>query len=272
MKSKLILSLAALSTMLWAAEAQAQHQSGSYAVELLINGAPQPVYSSGGQSFVAGAYGAAYQIRVNNRSGRRIEAVVAIDGRDVVTGQPVHPRRHRGYIIQPWSSASIDGFRSSTATVAAFRFSSIPESYAWRTGTSWGIGTVRVWIFEEEAPPPMIGIPTLPYGGAPGAPSARNAPSADAAEGAPQAMGTAYGEQRYSPVAYTSFVRSSRRAASLLGLRYNSREMLQSAGIIPVYNPYPYPVVYPEYYPTYSPGPFAPPPPNYNPPRHVYRW
>lgn len=267
MNSKLfVLSLAALTILAWASEARAQHQSGPYEVQILINGVPQPVYSHGGQSFVAGAYGAAYQIRVHNRSGGRIEAVVAVDGRDVVTGQPVRPRRHRGYIVQPWSSVGIDGFRSSTASVATFRFSTIPDSYAWRTGTSWGIGTIRVWVFQEEAPPPVVVAPTLPYGGAaPGAPRASRAPSADAESGAPQAMGTAYGEQRYSPVAYTSFTRSSRRASSVLGLRYNSREMLQAAGIIPVYY-HPYPQPYPHPVVVYPNTPFAPPPP----PRRIY--
>jgi hypothetical protein len=266
MDSKLVASsVVVVALCCWSPVARAEHQSGPYSVEIVMNGVPQPVYAHGAQSFVAGAYGAAYEIRITNQSGRRIEAVVAVDGRDVVTGQPVRPHHQRGYIIQPWASASIDGFRSSTATVAAFRFASIPESYAWRTGTSWGIGTIRVWIFEEEAPPPVVYAPTLPYGGAPGS-AGRAAPSAS--EAAPQAMGTAYGEQRWSPVAYTSFVRSSYRASTVLGLRYNSREMLQAAGIIPMYSPVqPASWVYPQ------PGPFAPPPPNYEyTPRRVYVW
>ncbi len=240
MKLRLVFALAALTIIVWSNEAQAEHQRGSYSVDVLINGAPQQVHMHNGRSFVAGAYGASYQIRVHNRSGRRIEAVVAVDGRNVVNGQPIRPRRHRGYIIPPWGSTTIDGFRSSNATVAAFRFGTIPESYAWRTGTANGIGTIRVWVYEERAPRPVIGIPTLPYGGAaPGrrhAPNASGADAAEAAPSAPQAMGTTYGEQRYSPVAYTSFVRRSRRAQAVLGIRYNSRQMLQAAGIIaPVY-------------------------------------
>ena len=83
------------------------------------------------------------------------------------------------------------------------------------------------------------------------------------AESAPQAMGTEYGEQRWSPVSYTTFVRSSSRASAALGVRYNSYEMLAAAGII---SPLPYS---PVYYPCAGPygcvpsGPFAPPPPPY---------
>ncbi len=247
-------------------EALASNQAGAYSVDIVMNGVAQPVHLHGGQAFIAGAYGSAYQIRVHNRSGRRIEAIVAVDGRDVITGQPVNPRRHRGYIINPHASTAIEGFRSSTASVAAFRFATIPQSYAWRTGTSWGIGTVRVWIYEENAPI-VRHQPIMPYGtGRPRA--SRSAPGArgDAAEAAPQAMGTEYGEQRWSPVSYTTFQRRSRRANARLGLRYNSYEMLASAGIIaPVYHPYPTPVCYG--YRCGQPS-FAPPPP----PRRVYVW
>lgn len=250
-------------------EAQASNTQGAYSVEILTNGAQQPVYQHGGQSYVAGSYGAAYQIRVHNRSGRRIEAVVAVDGRDVVTGQPINPRRHRGYLVAPFSNSTIDGFRSSTSSVAAFRFSTIPESYAWRTGTSWGIGTIRVWVYEERAPV-VVHPPTLPYGA--GRPRAsRSAPSGGdmSAEAAPQAMGTSYGEQRWSPVSYSSFHRRSRGANAVLGLRYNSYQMLAAAGIIAP-TPVPSPVVCHPYYgcPTPRPG-FAPPPP-VNVPRRVY--
>jgi hypothetical protein len=242
----------------WAATAEASHQAGPYSVEILVGGVPQPVHYSGGQSFVAGSYGSAYEIRVHNHSGRRIEAVVAVDGRDVISGDPVSPRRHRGYLIGPYGSTSVQGFRTSTAQVATFRFSSIPESYAWRRGSSWGIGTVRVWVFEESRPV-VVPLPRqLPHGA--GRPRAsRSAPSADlgmAAEAAPQAMGTAYGEQRWSPVSYTSFARRSRRAQAVMGIRYNSWDMLAAAGIVHAPQP-----IYPACPGCYQPTHFAPPPP-----------
>lgn len=256
----ILATLLVLTISLTAAEARASNHSGPYSVEIIMNGVSQPVYSQGSQAFVAGSYGSAYQIRVTNRSGRRIEAVVAVDGRDVVTGQPVRPRQHRGYIIAPYGSTSIDGFRSSTASVAAFRFATIPQSYAWRTGTSWGIGTIRVWVFEERRRMVRRHPPMLPNG-APSA-SARRGGRDMAAESAPQAMGTQYGEQRWSPVSYTTFVRSSSRPQRTLGIRYNSYEMLAAAGIIA---PAPYvPVNVPcgggYCYPNTQ---FAPPPPPY---------
>lgn len=258
---------ASLITFCFAAQAEASNHQGPYSVELLMNGVSQPVYNHNGQAFVAGAYGHAYQIRVRNHSGRRIEAVVAVDGRDVITGQPVNPRHHRGYLVPAMSSTTIEGFRSSTQTVATFRFSTIPQSYAWRTGTSWGIGTIRVFIFEER-PRPVIVAPPGPFG----ARSPRSSAQGDA-EAAPQAMGTSYGEQRWSPVHTTQFLRRTSSPNRYLGLRYNSYQMLAAAGIIA---PPPPPVVhYPQpycqgYCPVVIPGPFAPPPPPPIQPIRIY--
>ena len=249
----------------WSTPAAASHQWGPYTVDILIDGVPQPVYSSRGESFVAGSYGSSYEIRVHNQSSSRIEAIVAVDGRDVISGQPVSPQRHRGYIIGPYGQTSVNGFRSSTSQVATFRFSSVPESYAWRTGTSWGIGTIRVWVFEEAPPPSWSAPPVMPYGAMDeGSPSGRgSAPSRSRsaeAPSAPQAMGTAYGEQRWSPVSYTTFVRRSSHPTAVMGIRYNSWEMLAAAGIVSSMPPV-QPVTCSGCWP--QPGPFAPPPPPY---------
>lgn len=265
----------------WTDEAWASHRAGPYEVEILVDGLPQPVHPSGGQSFIAGTYGAAYEIRVHNRTGGRIEALVAVDGRDVISGDRISTRRHRGHLVEPYDSVSIRGFRSSTARVATFRFSSIPESYAWRRGSAWGIGTVRVWVFEEARPArlPMPlphvarrhqdGYYRAPEARAPGsrghgsaAPRARR--GGRGAESAPQAMGTSYGEQRWSPIGYTSFARHSSRPQAVLGLRYNSWKMLAAAGIVGRPHRYPVLVGYTE---SYAPGPFAPPPPPW---RHAH--
>ena len=255
----------------FAAKAEASHAQGPYSIDVLVEGVPQPSLVSGGQTFVVGVLGASYEVRVHNQSGRRIEALVAVDGRDVITGQPIDPRSHRGYLVSPWDTVSIDGFRSSSSSVATFRFSTIPRSYAWRTGTAWGIGTIRAWVFEEAAPP-LVRPRMLPYGGddgfgqppTSGDSRAGSAPSASA----PRDMGTEYGEQRWSPVGYTVFRRQSGHANAILGVRYQSRDALIAAGILhPTWYepPYPYEPSYP-YAPFpvwYSPRPYPPPPPGY---------
>ena len=57
----------------------------------------------------------------------------------------------RGYIVEPFTSMVVEGWRTSEETVAAFRFSALEDSYAERTGRARNIGVVGVAFFREES-------------------------------------------------------------------------------------------------------------------------
>src|SRR3954468_12801775 len=71
-----------------------RHQAGNYEVEVLVDGVPVPTSAPRGETFVMGQIGERYLVRVSNHSGRRIEAVVSVDGRDVIDGKPGDFRRN----------------------------------------------------------------------------------------------------------------------------------------------------------------------------------
>jgi hypothetical protein len=87
---------------------------------------------------------------------------VSVDGRDVVDGKPADFRGKRGYLVPAWGSVDIDGWRISHAEAAAFRFSSVPDSYAARTGSAREVGVVGVAIFPERHIPPPVIYPRRP--------------------------------------------------------------------------------------------------------------
>lgn len=90
---------------------------------------------------------------IRNLTNQRIEVVTAVDGRDVINGQPTRPDIHRGYVLNPYAYVDITGFRTSQHSVAAFRFSSISSSYAARMGGPiYDIGSIRVSVFREHQP------------------------------------------------------------------------------------------------------------------------
>src|SRR5688572_701947 len=65
------------------------HDRGAgYEVTVLVEGAPAQTYHHDGGTFILGQLGARYTLRVANHTGRRIEAVVSIDGRDAIDGRP----------------------------------------------------------------------------------------------------------------------------------------------------------------------------------------
>lgn len=265
------------------AAASAQDRGHGYSVVLEDDaGRPLRTFSHRGERFVLGTMGERYNIRVRNHTGRRVEAVVTVDGRDVLTGDVGEFVRARGYVIEPYGSVRIEGFRQSFERVAAFRFSRPGQSYSSRMGTPENVGVIGVALFPEREPPRRAAIARpapAPYeggssrgreapsgrgeakrGAAPSAPSSSAEASADIGRlGAPRDnLGTAYGESRESAIREVRFVRANAtRPTALLTLRYDDREGLLARGI-EVDGPRPRPM---PHHPDPFPRRFAPPPP-----------
>jgi hypothetical protein len=240
------------------------------------DGSPLETFAHRGRYYVLGNRGERYIVRITNPTAQRVEAVVSVDGLDVIDGESGDLRK-RGYIVQPYGEVRIEGFRTSTSDVATFRFSSVGASYAGRKGKARNVGVVAVAVFAERAAPPEREIVIDEYhryrdhrryrGESSDAPAkSAPAPSADArssageADHAPRAglgagsegaasrsddgygrapesrpgLGTEFGEQRYSAVSYTRFVRASDRPVAIAELRYNNASGLMALGI-PIY-------------------------------------
>lgn len=114
------------------------------------HGAELPTYWQGQSLYVAGQVGQRYSIRLTNNTGERVEAVVTVDGRDVVSGEVGNFKTQRGYVMDPWGHVVIDGFRRSLDQVAAFRFSDPGQSYSARRGTPQHVGVIGVAVFKER--------------------------------------------------------------------------------------------------------------------------
>jgi hypothetical protein len=130
--------------------------TGQGAISLRVlddDGDPLPSLEIGGHNFVIGDDGDRYVIQIRNNTAGRIEAVATVDGLDVIDGRPGSFGK-RGYLIQPFSSVEIDGFRQSTDSVAAFRFGKVSESYAASKGAERNVGVIGVAFFNEEGSEP----------------------------------------------------------------------------------------------------------------------
>jgi hypothetical protein len=108
-----------------------------------------PGYFAGGKTFAIGEAGTRYTIVLTNHTPARFEAVVSVDGLDVIDGRPAGFGK-RGYLINPHASLEVDGFRQSESTVAAFRFGSVRSSYAAKKGDDRNVGVIGVAIFHER--------------------------------------------------------------------------------------------------------------------------
>jgi hypothetical protein len=146
-------ALADYATQRGARTHEAPAVSGSITVSVHDeNGSPLEAVQVGGRWFVIGQEGMRYTIVLQNHTGHRFEAVTTVDGLDVMNGGPgsVH---NRGYLLMPYDSVEIDGFRQTHETVAAFRFGRVGDSYAAKTGSARNVGVIGVAFFNEARDP-----------------------------------------------------------------------------------------------------------------------
>lgn len=152
--TSLLAALLSLPATALAGPSQSPARAGPYSVELTDErGRVLPTFQHEGRTFVLGQRGDRYLVRVRNGSPRRAEVVVSVDGRDVLDGQPSAVGK-RGYLVDAWGEVTIDGFRLSQESVAAFRFSSVARSYAARMGDARDVGVIGVAVFPERFQPP----------------------------------------------------------------------------------------------------------------------
>jgi hypothetical protein len=123
---------------------------GSLAVALVDDlGRTLPGLQAAGRTLIVGEDNQRYRIVVRNATTARFEVVASVDGLDVIDGKPADPNR-RGYIVDPHDSLVIDGFRTSDANVAAFRFGRVADSYAAQTSGDRNVGVVGLAIYSEQ--------------------------------------------------------------------------------------------------------------------------
>jgi len=151
----LTLSLAAAAAMVGCATAHGGVTSRGYAeVEIVdrVDGRVLPVYRKDGQAWVVGTPGREYSVRIRSINGGRLLAVTSVDGVNVISGETASPAQS-GYVLDPYASVDIAGWRKNLARTAAFYFTDLPDSYAARTGRPDNVGVVGVAVFRERIPP-----------------------------------------------------------------------------------------------------------------------
>ncbi len=135
------------------APATASTLSGGIAVALTDeSGDPLPGLVAPERAYVVGEVGERYNLEVTNRTAARYELVASVDGLDVIDGRPAGYGK-RGYIVPPHGRLTIEGFRTSQESVAAFRFAAVRDSYAARTGDDRNVGVVGFAFFAERGSP-----------------------------------------------------------------------------------------------------------------------
>ncbi len=223
------------------------------------SGTTLPTYVQDGRLYVPGTPGHRYAVRLSNRTGARVLAVLSVDGVNAVSGETASANQS-GYVLDAWESTEINGWRKNLNEVAQFNFTSLPNSYAAQTGRPANVGVIGVAVFTErerrwiaeqriERAPPAASRPWAKdeesssdrAAGASPAPAAGKSQAAEAqadaglarSEPKRQRLGTGHGEREWSQVGTTQFERASNQPAETLAIWYDSYRNLAARGIIP---------------------------------------
>jgi hypothetical protein len=232
----------------------------SVAVEL--EGRPIALYPApdgSGRYYLEARPGVRYAVTLASRSGGRLGVVLAVDGLNVISGER-EAGRGRMYVLDPWQSVTVRGWRTSLEEVRQFTFVDERASYAARSGkANEKMGWIEVAVFRERRPfvqaTPLLRAPSgplpderpehdggaargtaedrAPAAGAPQAKAESNQAEAQALSGSARSYpGTGWGQRRHDPVVLVSF-EPEQAPSQRVTLRYEYRAALVALGVLP---------------------------------------
>jgi len=169
------------------------------------------------RSYLQAEKGARYQVRVRNSSGERLGLVIAVDGRNIISGQKSELARGEPmYVLGGWDTQSYAGWRANLDAINEFYFADWSDSYAEAFGDRSARGVIAVAVYREVGPPPALHqpYPEEERSAADSAPAATVPPLARAGGAASKAerqnrdesAGTGYGERRVDRAVQVEFV------------------------------------------------------------------
>lgn len=144
--------------------------TNQYELSLVINGSPLTEYLHNGNVFVEGRTNSNYELRVRNNSPERIMAILSVDGLGVIDGK-VAGADSPGYVIEPWQTLSVPGWKVDGATAAKFQFGSASGSYSNRSGRGKkNVGVIGMMVFRPKYQPPINWNTTYTFAATPNQP------------------------------------------------------------------------------------------------------
>jgi hypothetical protein len=264
MRRALIATVLGAAGLLAAVPAAAQHEPswgspGSLVgVSVEVEGTAVPLYPApdgSGRLYLEAREGARYAVELANRTDERLGVVLTVDGLNVISGELQGPPSRDGarapgrmYVLYPWGSVSVKGWRTSLDDIRRFTFVDERASYAARSGKANArMGWIEVAVYRERPRPHTLRTDPYEDGrdrneGAEGAADAqRSAPRAEAPamKSPPSAAGesgsypgTGWGAREGDRAMLVDF-QPQASPADRLTLRYEYAPALRALGIFP---------------------------------------
>src|SRR5512135_1266480 len=117
---------------------------------------PHKDFSDGGthvvKRYLEARRGENYGIVIRNMTPDRIGAVIAVDGRNIISGKKSELKNSEDmYVVNGYEHGKYDGWRTAGDKVHKFYFTDTADSYAMRTfSDSTAMGVIAVAIYREK--------------------------------------------------------------------------------------------------------------------------
>lgn len=231
----LMIMLAGIASAAWggavgdAVEVRVRYDSGR---ELPI----YPVTSNSGErrAYLEAVKGEQYTIHLRNRLNRRVGVVVAVDGRNIISGKKSWLKNsERMYILEPHGEGEYSGWRADLERVNRFYFTSVTDSYAAAFKDESAMGVISLAVYPEMArplPPAELSVPMTAPGPMYNKMEKQRA-DREVVEEKSESAGTGYGREEYAPARTVAF-NPEQHPAERVFLKYEWHATLCRKGVI----------------------------------------
>jgi hypothetical protein len=208
------------------------------AVDILVDGAPQPQFAHGGRWYIEARKGRDYAIRLRNPYAVRVAVALSVDGLNTIDARETTAAGARKWVIGPYEAVVISGWQTSQTAARRFEFTTEEKSYGQALGKTANLGVISAVFFKERV---------VRYTQETSKDQARRRPAPAAAESAkPESAGAAREESRAdNEYAATGMGRRTDHAveqvwldleespSQVVNIRYEFRPQLVRLGIVP---------------------------------------
>lgn len=130
-----------------------QLSSPLFQLKVVVSGRPIQEYRGPDNTmFVEGREGSNFELELNNLTGRRLLVHPTVDGLSCMNGKLASKNDNKhGYVLPPFMSIRVPGWRLDDEEVAQFFFAGSGKSYAEKTGRGEDKGVIACAVWEEKA-------------------------------------------------------------------------------------------------------------------------
>ncbi len=101
--------------------------------------------------YIEAKNGERYLIRIRNQTDKRVGLVIAVDGRNIISGKKSYLRNsERMYVVGPWQSSEFEGWRSGKNRVNRFYFTDATDSYADAWDDHTALGVIAAAVYKDR--------------------------------------------------------------------------------------------------------------------------